>query len=389
MLTIGLFSTAAWMTDPRVRMLSCAARGTFVDMIASADIGETTGSISINGVGPTMQQLARLFHVNDPRTIERHVEEIVSKGLVTVDSSGVISIPLQSYVDRYLTGKSRRNPREIPGKSQGNTGEIPGKSQGNTGDLPEAQMPIRGKPSNVGNNKPASKPDPVQISSKTSQINDLEEKVSFHACARAVVVDSYLESKNLESVEEREGTVSQPNLSGALNHKKTNREDSGRGEGGVGGEKIGRKNEPAASVGAQKARPPRPASARGTRIDPEFSLTPSLREFAVSLGVNPDWELGKFVDYWLQRSDVRAYKPDWNAAWRNWVRKEASSPARSPSGAQAPNAAPRREPHGTEAMAAYLARQTDLLFDEVDVREKFADDVVDRNAPVIDGTILP
>jgi hypothetical protein len=266
---------------------------------------------------------------------------------------------------------------------------MPGKFPANAGEMPEVQSRRRGKSPKPTTDKLVRKTQSVQISLRTNQINELQDEVSFRAGARAVVVDSNLESENCESVEEREGTVSQPNLPGALNHKKTNCEGSGGGEGGVGGDQIDRKKTPADSVGAQKARPSRPSSARGTRIDPEFSLTPELRDFAVGLGVNPDWELGKFVDYWLQRHDVRSYKPDWGATWRNWVRKEVETPSRRTTGARAPNGAPGREPHGTEAMAAYLARQTDLVFGEVDDRGKFADDVVACNAPVIDGTILP
>jgi len=39
--------------------------------------------------------------------------------------------------------------------------------------------------------------------------------------------------------------------------------------------------------------------------------------------VNAAWETDKFRDYWLAKSGRDATKVDWNATWKNWLRKAA------------------------------------------------------------------
>ena len=57
-----------------------------------------------------------------------------------------------------------------------------------------------------------------------------------------------------------------------------------------------------------------------TQIDPEFSITDKMREWAYAKAprVDIDPETEKFVDYWLGRGDRMA---SWEATWRNWMRR--------------------------------------------------------------------
>lgn len=62
----------------------------------------------------------------------------------------------------------------------------------------------------------------------------------------------------------------------------------------------------------------------GKRINPDMALTPYMIQYAKTKGMiqqTIELEFENFLDYWLQRSDGLAYKLDWVAAWRTWVRK--------------------------------------------------------------------
>ena len=66
---------------------------------------------------------------------------------------------------------------------------------------------------------------------------------------------------------------------------------------------------------------------RGTRIDPTLCLTPDYRNDAtniaeamsVTLDVSAVWD--QFRDYWLAIPGRQGVKLDWQATWRNWVRR--------------------------------------------------------------------
>ena len=62
---------------------------------------------------------------------------------------------------------------------------------------------------------------------------------------------------------------------------------------------------------------------RGTRIDPEF--VPSEQSRATIIAEHPDLDLRRehtrFVDYWTAKAGQSATKLDWDATWRNWMRR--------------------------------------------------------------------
>lgn len=67
-----------------------------------------------------------------------------------------------------------------------------------------------------------------------------------------------------------------------------------------------------------------PYGRRGSRLPPDWSPGESGFSFAASVGMNrsrADAEAAKFIDYWASKSGKDATKNDWEATWRNWVRK--------------------------------------------------------------------
>ncbi|MFM2288832.1 MAG: hypothetical protein RL684_1975 [Pseudomonadota bacterium] len=106
-------------------------------------------------------------------------------------------------------------------------------------------------------------------------------------------------------------------------------------------------------VSQQPAKPK--TTTRGTRIPPDFALTPERREFASSLSLHPLETFAKFVDFWRAKAGADAVKVDWEATWRNWCRNETARPARF-NGARPPGAPARRLRTADEIEAEERAR---------------------------------
>lgn len=65
-------------------------------------------------------------------------------------------------------------------------------------------------------------------------------------------------------------------------------------------------------------------TARGTRIPDDFEITDTMRQWGrenVPGIVDPVGETDAFVDYWRAQPGQRGVKVDWEATWRNWMRK--------------------------------------------------------------------
>lgn len=80
---------------------------------------------------------------------------------------------------------------------------------------------------------------------------------------------------------------------------------------------------------AERARTP-----RATRLAPDWTLPDDWLNWA--LAEQPSWQPAdviriaeQFRDYWLAKGGADARKVDWGATWRNWVRRERQSPART------------------------------------------------------------
>lgn len=108
-----------------------------------------------------------------------------------------------------------------------------------------------------------------------------------------------------------------------------------RSEGEVEGEGEGEeKSTPAGKVGAaspqqatraKSARAAPGGDAKGTRLPLAWFPSPELRAVATDLGfTDPEVDeiADEFRDYWSAKPGKDGRKLDWDATWRNWVRKE-------------------------------------------------------------------
>lgn len=67
-----------------------------------------------------------------------------------------------------------------------------------------------------------------------------------------------------------------------------------------------------------------PSAARGTRLRADWKLPKEWGEWAMQEGCTAQEVLEEadyFRDYWISRADRLAVKLDWQATWRNWIRK--------------------------------------------------------------------
>lgn len=65
-------------------------------------------------------------------------------------------------------------------------------------------------------------------------------------------------------------------------------------------------------------------NARGLRLSPEWFLPVDWGEWALSEGMDRDAirvEADRFRDYWIGVSGSKGCKADWQATWRNWIRR--------------------------------------------------------------------
>lgn len=81
---------------------------------------------------------------------------------------------------------------------------------------------------------------------------------------------------------------------------------------------------------------PKPKAKRGTRIPDDFALTDAMRTWGRENfpDVDGERETEAFIDYWRGATGQRATKLDWQATWRNWIRKAAERAPTSRNGYQ-------------------------------------------------------
>src|SRR5207248_4930287 len=61
--------------------------------------------------------------------------------------------------------------------------------------------------------------------------------------------------------------------------------------------------------------------ARGTRLPQDFAITEEHRKFASEIGADVDREFETFRDYWIAQPGQKGVKTEWNATFRNWLRR--------------------------------------------------------------------
>ena len=73
---------------------------------------------------------------------------------------------------------------------------------------------------------------------------------------------------------------------------------------------------------------------RASRLPDDWRLPRSWGEWAMQeMGMTADavrWEADKFADYWHAKAGANACKVNWQATWRNWIRKNAEQGGRAP-----------------------------------------------------------
>jgi hypothetical protein len=128
---------------------------------------------------------------------------------------------------------------------------------------------------------------------------------------------------------ERESTIPAPDINGSATVNAPDKHDVNRAESLF----TDSPNEESLSLGADApAPPPEPAQksgTRGTRLSRDFTVTDDMFAWATANGATPDLiasETEKFMDYWPAQPGARGVKLDWQATWRNWIRRATESP---------------------------------------------------------------
>lgn len=79
------------------------------------------------------------------------------------------------------------------------------------------------------------------------------------------------------------------------------------------------------SLSGQKTEIVKKQVSRGTRLSPDWMLPSEWGHWALKLGMTREAiliEEEKFRDYWIAKTGSSATKADWQATWRNWIRKK-------------------------------------------------------------------
>jgi len=91
---------------------------------------------------------------------------------------------------------------------------------------------------------------------------------------------------------------------------------------------------PTSSAVADAAPAKGPKARTGSRLPDDWTPadTPAVRALAAELG-DPQAaarELDRFRDYWAAQPGAKGRKADWDATWRNWLRRAADDRANRP-----------------------------------------------------------
>lgn len=146
------------------------------------------------------------------------------------------------------------------------------------------------------------------------------------------------------------------------------RKGQGQGQGDSEGESASPPAQPPAPVGPVVETPSR--ATRGSRLPSDWTLPEDWREWATTellshgagLPAAMDWvarAADRFRDHWLGKSGKDGVKADWEATWRNWVRRDIDDGKAPKAGKganeQADEANSRRSAERVAAVVARLA----------------------------------
>lgn len=106
---------------------------------------------------------------------------------------------------------------------------------------------------------------------------------------------------------------------------------------------------------AASSPPAKPAApSRGTRLPADWCLPKLWGDWA--LQERPEWDASRvrevaeqFRDHWIAKTGKDATKADWEATWRNWVRRESATSVRSHGARASPSVAAQNQAAFSEA----------------------------------------
>jgi hypothetical protein len=107
------FWPSDWRGDEKLRVCSLAARGLWTECLALMHKAEPYGHLLVNGVPPTLQELAKLVAATAGETA-RLLDELKAKGVCSVTESGVV------FSRRMVRDKAREQKASSDGKRGGN-----------------------------------------------------------------------------------------------------------------------------------------------------------------------------------------------------------------------------------------------------------------------------
>lgn len=68
---------------------------------------------------------------------------------------------------------------------------------------------------------------------------------------------------------------------------------------------------------------PLPTKSQGSRLASDWQPTAEERDYAATLGLDPERQAQDFREYWLARVGAAARKADWHLTWQTWCRRSA------------------------------------------------------------------
>lgn len=83
----------------------------------------------------------------------------------------------------------------------------------------------------------------------------------------------------------------------------------------------------------------KPKQTRGTRLPADWVPTEDQIKYCKTErpDLSPDWVAANFRDFWVAKAGADGAKLDWDATWRNWVRKERAQPVMKKSATAKPD----------------------------------------------------
>ena len=114
------FYPSDWLTDPALRSVSAEARGLWVDILCLMFNGERRGYLQINGLAPTVEQIARMCNAT-PEEVRRGFNELDKAAVFSKSADNVI------FSRRMVKDEKIRRTRRVIGKLGGNPNFSAGK----------------------------------------------------------------------------------------------------------------------------------------------------------------------------------------------------------------------------------------------------------------------